>query len=71
VRNLVAEHRFDLVLAHLAQQSGAHRDEGMIAIGAGRERIGCRRLEYRDVRHADAGLAGLLAHGLEQPALDR
>jgi hypothetical protein len=53
----------------LAEQAGADGHERRVTPRAGGERVGLRRIEDADFRHADAGELGLLANGVDQPAL--
>ena len=67
VADLVTQHRFRLLGGHLFQQAGADRDQRRVAVGAGGEGVGFRRIVNSDFRHADAGLLRLAAHGFHQP----
>ena len=70
VRDLVAEHRFDLLLAHRLQQAGGDGDERRVLERAGREGVRLALVD-RDLRHADAGLLRKPAHRLDEPVLGR
>ena len=69
--DLVTEHGLDLFALHALQKTGADRDQGLVLVGTGGERVRLGRIEDADFGHADAGLAGLDLHGLEQPRLHR
>jgi hypothetical protein len=68
VRDLVADHGLDLFARHALQQAGGHRDQRGVLERAGGEGVGLA-LEDADFGHADAGLVGELAHGLDDPGL--
>jgi len=70
VGHLVAEHRFDFLLAHGLDQPARYRDQRGVAEGAGGERVR-RSFVDRDLGLADAGLVGELVHRLHQPVLRR
>ncbi len=68
VGHLVADHGLDLLAGHALQQAGGDRHEGIVLEGAGGEGVRVA-LEDADLGHADAGLVGELAHGLDDPGL--
>ena len=68
VRDLVAEHRLDFLACHRLQQAGGDGDQRGVPERAGGERIGLALVD-RHFGHADAGLVGEPAHGLDQPGL--
>ena len=62
-----AEHGLGLVAVHRAQQAGGHRDQRVVAVGAGGEGVDLGRVVDGDLGHADAGRLRLPLHGGDQP----
>jgi hypothetical protein len=70
VGHLVADHGLDLFARHALQQAGGHRHQRRVLERAGGKGIGVA-FKDADFGHADAGLVGKLAHGLDDPGLVR
>ena len=70
VRDLVREHRLDLLVAHRLQQPRRHGDQRRILERAGGERVG-RAVVDRDLGHRHAGLGGQPADRFDEPCLMR
>ena len=68
--DFMRQHRFGFAAIHRPQQTHRHGHQGLVAIGAGGERVDLRCIVNSDFRHADARGFGLTAYGLHQPALD-
>jgi hypothetical protein len=66
VGHFVADHGLDFLAGHALQQAGGHRHQRRVLERAGGKCVG-RAFEDADLGHADAGLVGELAHGLDDP----
>ena len=65
--DLVSQHRLDLILLHVAKQSGADGHQRVVPAHAGGKGIGFGRIKYSHLRHADTGGTRLALHRIEQP----
>ena len=70
VRDLVADHRLDLLARHGLHQSGRDGNQRGVLECTGGEGIG-RAFVDRDFRHRDAGTLGEARHAADQPLVGR
>ena len=66
----MADHGLDLVARHALQQTGGHCHQRRVLERTRGKGIGVA-FKNADLGHADAGLVGKLAHGLDDPGLIR
>ena len=62
----MADHGLDFFTRHALQQAGRHRHQGVVLESASRKGIGFAFVDTH-FRHANAGLVGELAHGVQNP----
>ncbi|MCY1300232.1 hypothetical protein D9M70_497930 [compost metagenome] len=67
--DLVGQHGFHFIGGEALQQALAHGHQCIVAVPAGGEGVGLVGGEDADFRHLDAGFAGQLLDGLQQPLL--
>ena len=70
VGNLVTDDGFHLFAGHVLQQAGGHGHQRSVFVGTGGKRVRVAGVNAH-FRHANAGLVGKAAHGVDNPGFVR